>query len=196
MKRKKKKTFKLIIILIFVLMFIVFISKFFKMQTMDLVDDYDNIKYVNLNENETLKNDIMIPENSIDFFKNYFGKIDSKNIYEAIDNFSREILPKYINGLKDITKLEYYNFNINSIKEELGIENIEQFEKFAEKLENINETNFVLENIRFDKEKVYTESNGTSAVLIIEYAEDINIEINIYVPNEENTQNENFIIFN
>ena len=189
MKKRKKNLKGIIILFILIIIMLLCACKLIETKGINYVEDKDNIKYINLNDQESLKEDIIIPSNSIDFFKNYYGKLESKQIYEDIDKFAKKILPKYINELRNNEINEYYDLNVNVIKKELGIENIETFEKFVNKINNITENNFIAKTIEFDKEKVFKKENGTTAILIIEYNNNIKIEIDIYIPNENNKQN-------
>lgn len=76
------------------------------------------------------------------FFEKYSGNLKSSEIAEHLDMITTTYLPEMFNQVKEYDTQqinEYYSNNADDIKDNLGIENVENFTSFLQKLKNLNE---------------------------------------------------------
>jgi len=140
---------------------------------------------------ETVEDNTVITDNSYDFFSKYGkGCVSSKIYYETISNFYKNTLPNYYNSLVTKTNEElkqYYNSNTEQIKNDIKIENEEEFIKFVQMLSKLKNKNLVLEKLTIKDNTVVNEKDYVSANIIIKYAQ--NNEINMMIKVYKNAQN-------
>ncbi len=188
---KKKFSFKKIIIpSIIVLMVLIGIlfalnnNKNKELETSDV-----EFKYLLKPEEEVekLSDNIILANNSYKFFKNYYRKIDAKDIQENWDNFVRVVVPEYTQNISSSTELEeYYNSKKEDILVATGINNINDFEKLIKKVtSNYTQELYELKSIEILEESQYANENKTTKCSMKAIYDDENeIEFDFYVYNE------------
>ncbi len=190
-----KKTKKIIILLVCFIICLVIIDILitYNRNKKQIIGEHDGYKYIDMSTGQTLAEEVIIPKDSLKFFEKYYGEVLGKDIYERIYEFSKNLLPEYLEEIKTKSSQDFYNQNTERIKRELGIEKFDDFQAFYERLNGKDLNTTKLTNISFIKEKIQTINQGTYASIEIEYNEKDTIEINMFVYNKED--NGKMIIF-
>lgn len=180
MKALKPKKIKKIITILFVLLILV-LSIFIILKN-NPVDR--RLKYI---YNEKKEGNIKImPINVSPLFTTYNGNIDQRSIYKAMYIFANELVENYHNKVKDFDEQqlkEYYNKKSNVIQKELGIDDEDEFLKFAETLKKINNDKLILESYTINPNTIKRKNNSTEFVLILKYQDNEKIAFYLNILN-------------
>lgn len=148
---------------------------------------------------ETLDEDSIIPQNSYLFFGKYVkGEVEAKEIYDTINVFTKSIMPKYYNNLKDASKediYKYYEINSTYIAKYMQIHSKEEFEQFVKQLQKLKTSKLELQSLEFVEGEISYTNLSTSAKIKVKYKDNDEIEINVKVFKKIQEQNRNVVFY-
>lgn len=137
MSRRSKKVKKLrILIVVFLILLVVTIISYKKIINKDKKD----VVSININKNIDLKTDGVLDIGGLEIFHTDFtGELELSEIAKSLIKITEKHVPKIYNMTKDYNDSElttFYNNNSNSIKNMVGIDNVNDFIDFCKKLQN------------------------------------------------------------
>lgn len=137
MNRRSKKVKKLrILIVVFLILLVVTIISYKKIINKDKKD----VVSININKNIDLKTDGVLDIGGLEIFHTDFtGELELSEIAKSLIKITEKHVPKIYNMTKDYNDSElttFYNNNSNSIKNMVGIDNVNDFIDFCKKLQN------------------------------------------------------------
>lgn len=146
---------------------------------------------------ETVEEDIIIPENSIEFFKKYkYTRVQSKEIYEAINYLAKNTIPKYIKETSKLSEeeLKKYYDNKNNLENDLIESN--SFENFKKIITQAGkyDSELVVKKIKFDSDNIEQKDNYICAGIDFEFNNYVTYSFKIKVYNNE-SESGKFIYF-
>lgn len=151
----------------------------------------DNIDYV--------AEDVIIPDNSYLFFGEYInGRVEPKEIYETIDKFTKKIIPKLYDDLKEASDADisnYYDKNEKSIKKYLEIYDAEDFIVFIKEIKKLKSDEINVTGIEFVKDTIKFMDEYTVSKLKVTYNDDEVIEIGVKVFRRLQEANRNVVFY-
>lgn len=200
MSRRKKKDNNLIIILIAIVLLIILVALLVTI-----------IKKITTNKNEVYTNDIItnvapdieyeetmnivreefeeigqiVPENYNFLTRMYEGNIEDTVLYSKIYDFIRKTVPETYKLLKDYDDTQitnYFNENRQTIINNLGIENADDYVKMVNQIKNIGDKNYISSS--FDVSKYEAGEKYSTVPLIIQY-KGVVISIDVSIINNE-----------
>ena len=137
MNRRSKKVKKLrILIVVFLILLVVTIISYKKI----INKDKKEVVSININKNIDLKTDGVLDIGGLEIFHTDFtGELELSEIAKSLIKITEKHVPKIYNMTKDYNDSElttFYNNNSNSIKNMVGIDNVNDFIDFCKKLQN------------------------------------------------------------
>ena len=140
---------------------------------------------------ETIKEGVIIPQNASSFFKQYkYTEITSKEIYETIDYFAKNIIPKYLKEVSNKTESEikeYYENSDNLSNDLIEANNYNNYKKMVSEASKLDD-NLVVKNIIIEPDSVTQEKDYISANVKFEFDNDIVLvfKMKVYEHSKEN----------
>lgn len=190
-----KNTYR--ILLIIVIISLIILSILICIRSKDFEKKEDNPPLSPVVEVETVREGVIIPSNSVAFFSKYSNaRVESKDIYETIDYFAKNIVLKYINEVSKMsdTELKNYYENSNYGKDDLiEVNSFEEFDKIVNKTEVYSESSKILK-IAFDPESIEVKDDCITAALEFELENHTVISFNMKIYNHA-TEEGKFIYF-
>lgn len=177
MKKIKKYIILLFILLILLLAILIVIYN-------NPVDK--KLRYI-YNEKKTGDISVM-PNNVVDLFTKYQGRINQRSIYKALYSFVDETLEKYYLQIKSLNNEEvkkYYNQNTKNIVKELGITEESEFIKFCETIKNLQGTELSLQEYTINPTSLKNKKGYTECVLLIKYENNEPIGVYLNITNDK-----------
>lgn len=145
-----------------------------------------NLRYIYNTKKEG--NISIMPNNAVDLFTKYQGRIEQRSIYKALYNFASETLEKYYLETKNLDNEQvkkYYNKNAKNIIKELGITEEAEFVKFWQTIKNLQGTELSLEEYTVNPKSLKNKSGYTECVLLLTYKNNDKIGIYINIVNDK-----------
>lgn len=149
---------------------------------------------VKLNSLEKDYSDYVMPLNRNDLINAYNGMLSRETIYTLLYEFSLDVLPEFRkNGTENIN--EFFEKNKEYIYIKTGIDDVETYGAFVEKIKNLPEE-LVLSKTEIKENSVKKQGQYVTAILVIYYNDDVqSVEINIKLGSYANDDRTS-IIFN
>ena len=138
--------------------------------SLDYRSEYENV--IKETKEDFLKMNQIVPDNYNIFAKMYSGEVPTKRLYEKLYSLVYDIIPKTYNDLKGKNQNEieeYYYKNIDNIKNDLGIDNVEDYIRFANKALEIANNTYV--SALMDVNNFSQKGNYTNIDINITYSE-------------------------
>lgn len=178
----KKKTIAISIIslsiLVLILIILLIISIF---NNSNVINAKNRLDYIYSDE----WNDEKFPDGMPKFYRSYEGKLTAENIGKSIYYVVNELIPNYnntFNGKSDNEITQFYNENKEEIALLLGINDINDFKDFINKILEINSSEQTeLEEFFIDGESIKSIASYSTADLHIKYKENEEIIVKIKV---------------
>lgn len=175
---KKIKIRKLIIIatILLIVLIVIFAIIFFSKANMA------KLHVAKINSLDTDYSNYIMPLNRNEMIKNYKGEVSRETIYTLIYEFSLDVLPQFRkSGTENVE--QFYKKNKEFIYTKTGIDNIETYMKFVEKIKNLPE-DLTLSKTEIKEGSVKKQGIYIYATLVIYYNDDSQlVEINIKLEN-------------
>ena len=125
-----------ILIVVFLILLVVTIISYKKI----INKDKKEVVSININKNIDLKTDGVLDIGGLEIFHTDFtGELELSEIAKSLIKITEKHVPKIYNMTKDYNDSElttFYNNNSNSIKNMVGIDNVNDFIDFCKKLQN------------------------------------------------------------
>lgn len=175
---KKIKIRKLIIIatILLIVLIVIFAIIFFSKANMA------KLHVAKINSLDTDYSNYIMPLNRNEMIKNYKGEVSRETIYTLIYEFSLDVLPQFRkSGTENVE--QFYKKNKEFIYTKTGIDNIETYMEFVEKIKNLPE-DLTLSKTEIKEGSVKKQGIYIYATLVIYYNDDSQlVEINIKLEN-------------
>lgn len=190
-----KNVYRILLIIMVVILIILSILICIKSKDLEKKEEYPPLSPIV--EVQTVKEGTIIPVNSVDFFRKYDNaRVESKEIYETINDFAKNIIPKYsseISTMGETELKEYYEKSKNGSEDFIEAKTFEEFKNNVEYLKNIS-SNAKLVKISFDSESVEVKDDCITAKIVYEFDDYSILNYNLKVYNYKTEQGK-FIYF-
>lgn len=114
----------------------------------------------------------------------YKGEASGLNILKSINYFTNNIVPEIHKKCGNIiTSRLYYNNHKTQLQKQIGIDNFDDFYEIVKKCELMNDEEYTIEKIEFDKDSLNKDKDGVTASFRVKYINSGEIEFNVKVLN-------------
>lgn len=190
-----KNVYRILLIIMVIILILLSILICIKSKDLEKKEEYPPLSPIV--EVQTVKEGTIIPVNSVDFFRKYDNaRVESKEIYETINDFAKNIIPKYsseISTMGETELKEYYEKSKNGSEDFIEAETFEEFKRNVEYAKNIS-SNAKLVKISFDSESVEVKDNYITAKIVYEFDDYSILNYNLKIYNYKTEQGK-FIYF-